>query len=193
MPLTDLLESLDARAAAELNQVTAAQQAQADDLREAAVRDAEQLHQQTVRDAAAQAETEAASQLAELTSRLRHREDEAVHHELDQLWADVWTRLQALPGTAEGHAATGTLLREALQLLPEATTVRVHAAHAEAAHQVVADRPGRPPAIVADLDHLGAVVSDDHSHRVVNTVPERLTAVWPALRTGAATSWRRSP
>lgn len=190
MPLTDLLASLDAQAAAELEEVTAVQRAQAADLRATARRDAEQLRDHAVEEARTQAETDAATMLNTVTAGIRHRRDEALHRELDRLLEAVRERVRAAPGTPEGDAATVALLREALTVLPDATSIRVHPDHVVAAGQVVADHPGAP-GISADLDQLGAVVADGHGRRVVNTADERLAAVWPAIRVRVAASWRR--
>lgn len=184
MPLTDLLRSLDADAARELEATLAEQQAAADAVVADAERRAAALIAQTTAAARAEAEEEAGRRLAEAAAAGRRRVRAAAEAELDALLGDLRDRLAGLPGTPTGREATRALLAEALEVLPSADRIRVHPRHVADVGDLAGGR-----AVEGDLTELGAVVTDPAGRSVVNTVGVRLAAVWERARAGLVRSW----
>lgn len=184
MPLSDLLRSLDADAARELEATLAEQQAAADQVVADAERRAAALIAETTAAARAEAEEEARRRLAEATAAARRRIREATEAELDALLGELRDRLAGLPGTPTGREATRALLAEALEVLPSADRIRVHPRHVADVGEQAGGRP-----VEGDLAELGAVVADSAGRSVVNTVDVRLAALWKRSRAGLVRSW----
>lgn len=189
MALTDLLQVLDSDAERELAEVRSAHDRKAEAILTAAAREARRDRERILAAAEAEATARTAQLLAEAELAAAQHLRVTVAEELDGVRQAVSARLQALPGTPEGTAATIALLEEALAVLPDrdgAQTVHVHPGDATA----VSDRT-ETRRVVPDLDETG-VVLEDGSRRVVNTASERLDNLWPDLRGPVAQDWSRA-
>jgi vacuolar-type H+-ATPase subunit E/Vma4 len=179
MALADLLQAMEADAAAELERARAEAEAEARAIREQAGRDADALEQRLARAGDEAVRREAAA----IVSRARLDASATVRAAREDAWqtvaAVVRDELAATRDRDEWPALLAALVHEGRVALPGATTVRVDPRDAGCLAATVTGGL----AVEADLDTWGgAVLEAPDGRRLDNTLEARLRAAEPALR-----------
>lgn len=189
--LTDLLVVLERQAEAELAAIEQQRRTEAERVCAQARTDAEVLQRTAIDLAVRTAEQDAARLLAEARLGAAGIRRAAREQALTDVRARVQTRLVALQGTVAENAATIALVDEALEQLPNATTVVVAPRHSALIGTHLAGRT----AVQVTSDEAvrdGALLTDDAGRLVDNRVQTRLDNAWPALRGRLSAGWDES-
>jgi vacuolar-type H+-ATPase subunit E/Vma4 len=182
MALSELLEGLEAEAAAEAADLERETGKEAERIVEAALAEARELEEQASRDGESELQLEAEQRRAharlEAAAALRVAREEA----FQELIAEVRADLAALRDRAGYRTVLRALIGESLAMLPGATVLRVDA-HDEALAAELAGALGPELRVVGELETAGGVeLASDDGRTVRNTVEERLANAEPALR-----------
>jgi len=189
MALADLLEAIEADAAAELERARAEADAEARAIRERAGREAAELEQRLARAGDEDVRREAAAVL----SAARLQAAATVRAAREDAWRAVAAalagELAAARERADWPARLAELVAQARRALPSATDLHVDPRDLDHLGAAAGELRVHP-----DLRTLGgAVVEDGAGRRVDNTLEARLAAAEPALRGRLAALLDREP
>lgn len=182
MTLVDLLAGLEAEAAADAARLEADARAEADRIVDAARAEAQALREHAARAGESELQREAEQQraLARLaaTAVVREAHEEAFR----ELLTEVRTRLGAVRDEPGYRSVLRALIREGVEALPAATTLRVDPRDELLAAELVGELEADLE-VVAALETAGGVELEQGDGRAVrNTLEERLANAEPRLR-----------